>query len=274
MKRVIDFFLDAGFLLAIAAVCLCYESYLLLGEAIKTPGVIPLVFFSTLFIYNYRLVGAKDTGAVPKSFLKLFILLIIIGMMVSCVFVSPEILLFLFPFGILSMIYNVPIVHRPENIVRLREMPYLKIFLIALIWAVVTVMVPAKDLDIDIFSHDIGIVFLRRMLFIFALAIPFDIRDVRKDGIHNLKTLPVKLGEKKSKFFALSALVIYCVMNALHYFDFKYIPELGIAFFLSALVLGGLIIASTPFRNKYFFQVWLDGTMVLQFLLVWSALNL
>ena len=181
LKKTLDIFLDGSFLLAIASVCLCVETYLLLGENVKNAGIIPLVFFSTLFIYNYRLIGAENTGVIPKSVLKLFVLLIVFGMMASCVFVRPKILLFLFPFGILSLIYNVPLVHRAENVIRLREMPYLKIFLISVIWAVVTVLIPAKDLEIDIFSNEIGVVFLRRVLFIFALAIPFDIRDAQKE---------------------------------------------------------------------------------------------
>ena len=274
LKKAIDVFLDGSFLLAIASVCLCYETYLLLGENVKSPGVFPLVFFSTLFIYNYRLIGAENTGAIPKYFLKLFVLLIVFGMMASCVFVRPSILLFLFPFGILSLIYNVPIVHRAENIIRLREMPYLKIFLISLIWAVVTVMVPAKDLGIDIFSHEIGIVFLRRVLFIFALALPFDIRDAQKDSLRHLKTLPVILGEKKSKLFALGALGIYCAMDIIHYFHITHVPQLGIAFLVSALVLGLLVIISSPSRSKYYFQVLLDGTLILQFLFVYIAIKI
>jgi 4-hydroxybenzoate polyprenyltransferase len=180
----------------------------------------------------------------------------------------------LIPFGLLSMIYNLPIVHCTNNIVRLRKIPYLKIFLITITWAFVTVMIPARDLGIDIFSRDIGIMFLRRVLFIFALAIPFDIRDAREDKMCNLKTLPVKLGEKKSKFFALIALLIYCIINVIYYFDFKFIPKIGLAFFLCALVAGVFIFISTPFRNKYFFQVGLDGMMILQFILVWGALKL
>lgn len=274
LKRILDVFLDGGFLLAIASVCLCMETYLLLGETTRSDGVLPLVFFSTLFIYNYRLLGSENTNELPQSLLKIFVLLIIFGMMVSCVFVRPEILLFLVPFGILSLIYNVPLVHRAENVIRLREMPYLKIFLISVIWAVVTVMVPAKDSGIDVFSSETGIIFLRRALFIFALAIPFDIRDARKDSLRQLKTLPVMLGEKKSKLFALIALAIYCMIDVIHYFSVTHIPQIGIAFLLSAFTLALLVVISSPSRSKYYFHILLDGTMILQFLLVCGAVKM
>ena len=263
LKKWLDFFLDGSFLLAIASVCLCGETYLLFGENVKSPGVLPLIFFSTLFIYNYRLLDSDIPTSLPKSFLKIFVLLIVFGMMASCVFVRAEILLFLLPFGMLAVAYNLPFI-------RLRGIPYLKIFLISLIWAVVTVMVPAKDMGADIFTSEIGFVFLRRVLFIFALAMPFDIRDTSKDRSRHIKTLPVLFGEKKSKLFALGALGIYC---ALVFFSPFPSGRVGNGLLLSAVVLAFLVLISSPSRSRYYYLILLDGTMILQFLLVWVVVR-
>lgn len=266
LKKSLDIFLEGSFLLAVASVCLCIETYLLLGEEIKIDGILPMLFFSTLFIYNYRLFAVSDMQKFPlsKKILNYIILIAVAGMVASAVFIRPKVLLFLFPFGILSLAYNVPLV-------RLRSFPFLKIFLIALIWAVVTVMIPAKDCGANIFGSEVLFLFVRRTLFIFALAIPFDIRDAQSDVSHHLKTFPNILGEKISKLVALAALLIYCALDAMQYFRIHHLPGIGIALLISAIILALLVLITSPSRSKYYFLLLLDGTMILQFLLVYLA---
>jgi 4-hydroxybenzoate polyprenyltransferase len=60
----------------------------------------------------------------------------------------------------------------------------------------------AQDLHLaDISMRDITLMIAKRFLFIFALAIPFDIRDLFSDRQAGLKTIPVAWGEKNAYLF-------------------------------------------------------------------------
>ena len=106
---------------------------------------------------------------------------------------------------------------------------------------------------------------------IFAITLPFDIRDLRVDQHGEVKTIPAILGVDKTKqlsYASLCAALILATVNYyFHFYDLKILVGLGISY----LVCVWFISFSTTERHDYFYSGLLDGTMIFQFLVVWSV---
>lgn len=172
--------------------------------------------------------------------------------------------------GILSLGYVLPLLGKGR---RLRDIHWVKIFLIAIVWAWVTVLLPALELGYPIGSY-VWILFLERVLFIFAITLPFDIRDLKVDQYSAVRTLPEVLGIKWSKILAVGSLVVCAVLNAIA-FQFAWFALPTWLFLLISYVLISIIVLfSSPKRHDYFYTGLVDGTMLIQFGCVYFASKL
>lgn len=153
---------------------------------------------------------------------------------------------------------------------RLRDFPYLKIFLIAFSWAWITVVGPIIQWGGSI---DTSVVFMivERSAFVFAITVPFDIRDLVLDQEGDVSTIPGRFGIKRAKGIAYVALIISLLAVLSNGVGAFYSLTTTMALLLSTLVAGGLIYYSHSERHDYYFTGALDGTMVLQALLVFLA---
>ncbi len=132
----------------------------------------------------------------------------------------------------------------------LRWIPGLKIILIALNYTLLIVsfqlikLIPAKQL---LFTS------ILTFLFIVALAIPFDLRDLKNDT-RQLKTLPQLLGRKAS---ILSSQLLFLLIGIVLWFNTGDI-NLQITNTIFILAFIGSVQFS-PKQKDYFYSFWLDG---------------
>jgi len=101
--------------------------------------------------------------------------------------------------GIVSLFYVIPV----KGII-MREIPYIKVYLIAFTWAAVLIIFPI--LNEEKYHWTVWIHGLAHALFIISVAIPFDIRDVKFDQ-NSQKTIPQVVGVAWAK--ALSILLLF-----------------------------------------------------------------
>jgi len=114
--------------------------------------------------------------------------------------------------AILSLGYVLPFVKGNK---RLRDFDYIKIFLVAIVWGVITVLMPILERTTDLtLSH--LLILLERMLFIFAITLPFDIRDLKIDAHIDVKTIPSIIGIGKTKKLALFCLIIVVLLAGMN----------------------------------------------------------
>jgi len=150
---------------------------------------------------------------------------------------------------------------------RLRDFNYIKIFLVAIVWAFMTVILPIVERTQTLAPTD-ALVFLERMIFIFCITIPFDIRDLKVDHHIQVKTIPALLGAERSKFLAIRLLMANCVLTTvlwkLKVYPLDAMVGIIVAYLLTCILIG----FSDKQRHDYFFTGIMDGTMILQFLLV------
>ncbi len=232
-----------------------------------------LIFCASLFIYGaHRIVGIHKLKAnkvnerhdLIQRIEPLVILLGSVGL-IGAVFLffglsTMQQALLIIP-GLISLAYIIPFSRKGK---RLRDFPFIKVFLISFTWAWVTVIVPLWEIR----SVGIWWLFFERFFFILAITLPFDIRDISLDKAQRTKTLPLLIGVDKTKRLSFLMLGISLVLGIIYIISFS----------LQYAVVNGYILAGLYtffFLNKveenaddYLFTGWLDGTMVIQFLVI------
>lgn len=220
------------------------------------------VFFSTLFSYNFQRitriekirVHAPDSWIVQhESIGKGLLIFSLIGALITLpVFDAPFSLFWLIILAIVSGGYSYK---------NLRDLPYLKIILIAISWGIACGIIPLI-IHKQSSSTEILLNFTWVSLYILAITIPFDIRDIGIDE-DNKKTIPQWVGINQSKLIGFLALGLSLLPIVLISTWFVFFSSL-----ISYLIASYLIQVSTPSNSNFYFTFWIDGHIVLHFLLV------
>ena len=169
-----------------------------------------------------------------------------------------DVLLFAAGFGLTTFFYAVPFVRSKS----LRHLSGIKIFVVAFVWAGVSVILPFAASDVGI-TGDVLLTFFQRILIVIALILPFEIRDVPYDGL-NLKTLPQQIGIRNTKLLGLGMLLICLGCEFFkHDFEVAYI----ISLLIFCVVLGWFLVISKPEQSRYFSSFWVEGLPILWVLL-------
>lgn len=280
LRKVLDFLIFSNVFIALCAVAQGLVTYHLLGIE-PAPTVLALLFFATLTIYNfstliqkpyihkrsphrrirwtfwhYRLIVSITIVAV-LSLIPLFILL------------SLSAKLFLIFLGLISVGYSLPLFSINNKKFGLRNIPGLKLFLIALVWSASTVTLPIIEINeahlLDVNFQEIILLSAKRFLFIAAITVPFDIRDFFQDRMYELKTIPTVFGERKAylfcQFLLLAYLILLFIFNKSFDLDF-------FALTITIVLAGWLIFKSNWKKDEYYYFLFLDGTMILQYLML------
>ncbi len=167
------------------------------------------------------------------------------------------------PAGIITVLYLFPL--HPSIFVR--RLPFAKIFLISACWTWITATTPLALHGTPLLEAVVHPISWERFAFIFALTVPFDIRDMEEDARAGLKTLPNILGSKVTKITGIFAV---CLWVGLHYVamgDTHYTDGTFLATVLAAIPTIGLILWSHPLQSELYFTGYVDGMM-----LVWVVL--
>ena len=194
----------------------------------------------------------------------------LIGIIISGLFIQPKTLLCFIPLALITLAYSVPVLKVKGKKKRLREIFLVKITTLALVWSFTTVTLPMIDNGIDLFTKSSVALFIQRFLFMFAICIPFEIRDMEQEKKWSNTTLPIYIGVKGSKLIGLLSLLIFIILVYLQFG--KSLDEMNNNFALplycSAVAASLLIIFSSQHRSKYYCRIFVDGTMQLQFILL------
>ena len=279
LKRVTDLLIYGNYFIAVCAALLLYETYILLALP-PSWFYTSVAFFSTLFTYNIdRLVAYKDISKVDaerqKWITKHFWLMAVsagisVIYLAICVFYMQwQVLVFIGQLGIISVAYSLPLLYGKTNNRTLRSIKGLKIFLIAYVWAGSTVMMPCLAQGMSILSKEVVLLFIERFLFIFIITLPFDIRDYKSDIASNVSTIPGMIGIRNAKILASACMVAFMIIAMLHY---PFRTGIFWARMLSAISTLYIVYKTEETHHEYYFTGLLDGTMVIQFLLV-AGLN-
>ena len=136
-----------------------------------------------------------------------------------------------------------------------REIPLFKIFYVGLTWALINSWLILPEFNSEIFWIS--------WIFITALVLPFDIRDMKSDTV---VTFPRLIGIQKTKYLAY-ALVFISLMISILYLEINY----SFAFFLTSIFTFILIYFSENTNKDSYFSFWVETCSGLP--LLFLALN-
>lgn len=160
----------------------------------------------------------------------------------------------LVPAALVALFYVLPL----SGGKRLREVGLWKIFLIGGVWGMVTVGLPAMQLKVVPSMAELLLLLSERALFVIAITIPFDVRDLSTDAHKGVRTLPSVLGWKRALVLAIALLAVSTWLAA------GRLGMEGLIGYLPGTMLAlGLIIGTRPSRPDMYYSFWLDGTLVL-----------
>jgi len=279
LKRLFDFLIYSNLFIALASVFFTMESQVQFGMHPQWHPYLFLILFATLFEYNLHkfvtvilnkniLKHEKFSWINQNLYLFYFIVFAsVAGFIITCCFAKPEVLIALLPLGAITVLYSFPLYRSGKTIFRLREIPLAKIFLISLVWSATCIILPVVQAGIRPGILQVLLVITERFLFVFAITIPFDIRDMEGDKKNKLQTFPILFGEKNAMLMANIAVFLFMVICTVHYYRTQQL-FLVYAFLLSGISTFYFLNSKRIKRLVHYHYGVLDGTMLLQGILV------
>lgn len=159
------------------------------------------------------------------------------------------------PLAALALLYSWPLGRWRGRPRALREIPLLKVFLIAGVWAAITVGLPVLALHRP-WAEAAGLLG-QRFLLVLALAIVFDIRDYGRDRRAGTRTFPGVLGVAGARRLALGLLAASVALGL-----GRGAPPLAVL--LPGALAAAVIATAEETRGDYFFALLADGVLLVQ----------
>ncbi|WP_439128487.1 hypothetical protein [Polaribacter sp.] len=264
LQKVFNFYINASIHVALAV----YAFLKITEQYFGLPNQENLnyfIFFGTITGYNfvkYAGVAKLHHRSLTNNLkvIQVFSFICFVAMCYFMYFVPFKTLLFSIPFVVLTILYAIPFLSGFHK--NLRQVSYLKIIVVALVWTGFTVLIPIINSEQSI-NYNLFLLSLQRFLIVVVLILPFDIRDVKYDAI-SLQTIPKKIGLEKTKrlglAFMLFALLIEYAINA----GDVYKNAFMIFFFLILVFL----MRAKINQSKYYSAVWVESLPIIWWLLL------
>ncbi len=253
--------MDASIHVALAGMSLLYATDILLNIPIDF-HLNFFVFFAIIGAYNFVKYGVEAEKYILVALryhknIQIVSIICLIFAIYHLSFLPKNSFIFLFFLLLLTGLYAIPVLPHTKN---LRNLGGLKIFIVALVWAGTTVILPAITETIPI-SWDVMIETLQRFLLVLVLMVPFEIRDLAYD-MPELKTLPQRFGVFNTKIFALFTVVLFYGLSFLKD-SFLMIDLIGKGILF--LTLGLFILLTNRNQSKYFASFWVEAIPIFWF---------
>jgi hypothetical protein len=164
----------------------------------------------------------------------------------------------------LTMLYTLPFFPNNKNA---RNWAGIKIYIVSLCWAGVTVFLPLLNAK-GTFGIEFFVVSIQRFILIFVLILIFEIIDLKHDD-PNLKTVPQQIGVKNTKILGFVLLMLFCgleVFNINGNFNIEFLKlNLDIAV---AIVIALFLAFANEQRSKYYTSFWVESIPIVWWVLM------
>ena len=219
-------------------------------------------FFSTVVAYNFTkylsLLDRRHLTMNPSLNAIAIITFIFFVCTIISTFYLDRVTLFVAAIpALLTAAYALPLFRSGTN---LRHVYGAKLFIIGIVWALVTVGLPfaAHQGELPALSALFTEGF-QRLLFVMVLTLPFDIRDIQTD-MDQLGTIPQIFGIRTTRTIGLVTLTIVLLIEIVQAHSF----HSGFAVFLLMVGTTALLIhKSMTIRSPFFASFWVEGIPIL-----------
>jgi len=279
IKKIIDFSIKSSLWVATAVWALVYVTY----ENFEIPlnnYFLLFTFFGTVFGYNFikyfekeQLQGIRysELKSVVLEVLKKYkllhktakiIFLLSISGLLICIycffmFTLKTQCLLLIPL-FLTICYAVSFGRKT-----LRNISGVKIYVVGVTWSLITVLFPMIE-ERQLLTTDVWITFLQRFVFVVALILPFELRDLHLDD-KLLETLPQKFGVRNTKIYGLLLLTLFFFLE---FFKNELFEDNLIVMLLVFLITLLFLVFSGEKQSKYYSSFFVEGIPILWLILL------
>ena len=279
LSKIVGFCVSSSIWVAISVASLVGVTY----SNLELPAhneLLFVVFFATIFGYNFikhfekeQLKGLQlkivtfDFSYFVKEFQKLkskektTFIISCISFVLSFLFLfklkSETVFSLIIPV-LLTFCYAVSLGYKT-----LRNISGIKIYVVAFVWAFVSVLLPVIESSIE-FSPSVWIQFVQRFVFVVVLILPFEIRDLSIDD-KRLGTLPQKIGVKNTKFYGLLLLLVFFFLE---FFKEELLAINLLVMPLIFLTTILLLTLSNERQSRYYSSFFVEGIPILWFVLL------
>ncbi|MCF1420134.1 hypothetical protein [Mangrovimonas futianensis] len=269
-KALFNFYINSSIHVALSVCALTWITLLEFGipwDAL----LIGFIFFASITGYNFvKYFGlARFHHRSLAHWLKViqvFSLLSFLAMIYFGLKLKEMTWLYIVGFGIVTFLYAIPFLPRKflfDHQQNLRNVGGVKVYIIGLTWAGVTVILPLVNNDFQL-NSDALITLVQRFLFVLALMLPFEIRDLNYDSL-KLATIPQQIGIKNTKMVGVILMLLFVILEL---FKASVTCHFLTAVCFIALVTLAFIWASKKEQFEYYCSFWVEGIPVLWLALV------
>jgi len=270
LKQLLDFYINSSIHVALAVYALSWITLKKLninGDA----TILYFNFFATITGYNFvKYFGiAKWHHRSLANWLKVIQVFSLVCFGLMCYYalqLQNNSLLLITGFGMVTFLYAIPFLPKKwylDTQQNLRDISGLKVYVIALVWCGVTVILPVFNNN-GMFSQDAIITIIQNFILVIALMLPFEIRDLNYDSL-KLATIPQKIGVKNTKRLGYILVLLFYFVE---YFKDN-IDATGLLFqCVISIILCVFIYFANEDRNAYYTSFWVEALPVIWMLLM------
>lgn len=268
MKSIINLYLYSSFHIALCALCLVLSSYFLFDIKVDYCYVL-FVSSGTWLLYSlHRIIGISKVAnsrienrfvLIRKYHNHLIIYAAFAGILslVSFFCLPRNVQIRCLLPAFFALLYVLPILFKKN---RLRDINYLKIFFVSACWALLCGYIPVFESNLNF--QEICLFVSEKGIFIFAITLPFDYRDLEVDKESGVKTIAHFLKDKI--VYGVSISFLLCII--LVFINYAYSFEQKISLFIIYGILELITRYSMKKQNDYYFSGIIDGTMIIFYL--------
>lgn len=272
LKAIFDFYINSSIHVALAVFALSWLT-LLEFELPYDGNLLWFVFFASITGYNFvKYFGLANfhhrSLAKWLRVIQVFSFISFLILLYLATLLELETLLFISIFAGITFLYAIPLLPKRlfvDQKQKLRSISGVKIYIIALVWSGVTVFLPLLNAGYDLNSDELFLA-LQRFVFVLALMLPFEIRDLSYDSI-KLATMPQKIGVVNTKLLGLVLLIAFVIIEFLIKADDSGPTKI----ILMALLTGAFIIGSKKDQHRYYSSFFVEAVpmvwLMLRFLM-------
>ncbi|NNL16645.1 MAG: hypothetical protein HKO81_08395 [Flavobacteriaceae bacterium] len=218
LKQIFDFYINASIHVALAV---CALSYITLEQLniFYDENLLFFIFFASITGYNFvKYFGlARFHHRSLANWLRIIQLfsLICFGFMIFFLLqLERNTLIIVAILALITLFYATPFLPKNlfmDNKYDLRSVSGLKVYVIALVWALATVLLPVLNSE-HLFNFDVTLLIVQRYLYVIVLILPFDIHDLHYDSL-KLATIPQRIGIRNTKIFGFTLLLAFLLLE-------------------------------------------------------------
>lgn len=270
LERVLDFYINSSIHVALSVFSLAWIT-LLEFHLPYDEHVLYFIFYASITGYNFvKFFGlAKFHHRSLAKRLKCIQIFSFVCFILLCFYAFKlefRTLLYISIFAAVTFLYAIPFF--PKRMLlddkhNLRSIGGIKVYIIALVWAGVTVFLPLINADFDI-NSDVIITTIQRFILVVVLMLPFEIRDLNYDSL-KLSTIPQNIGVKNTKALGVILLIFFFFLE--YFKDEVDVKRLIILLVITFVILLFLVFARKN-QGKYYSSFWVESIPVIWLILL------